>query len=351
LHQSQSNPLPELDKEVVYIDQFAISNMMKAVNPATKAYRKGSLDPFFRESLEVLHRLSRMQLLICPSSFFHEWESLPSGLFEALKECYELLSCGVHFFDPQTIRRFQIVEHAKNWLEGTPEKPLQLEVHSVITGRINAWPPIFGVRANMRYGPEIVEQLIGWRNSLHQGLTEVFERWRRQTNKQFEDWFDEEATSYGRVCLEGPQLEANTTVDAVQRCFEEAGVPSSKSFPTTVDYFLSPHLKYVPSVKISSMLYAAIARKAAAGQKRPPNRGMANDIEAISVLLPYCDAMFIDKECHALLREKPLCDAIDYGTLIFSLNNKQDFLDYLNRIRAEASESLLANVAEVYGDL
>jgi hypothetical protein len=368
LHLGQLQPLPDLSKKVIYIDQFAVSNMMKALNPRTKAHKKDSLDPFFGKLFELLHQLCRMQLIICPTSFFHTWESLPSGFFQPLEECYELLSCGVKFYDSHTIRRFQLAEHAANWLKGDLDGPFRLDVRGVVAGRINSWPPVFQVKVNIRYSRSLVEELINWRNKSCGGLAGVFKRWRREPHKQFDDWFNEESSSYGIETLKGyldfakeliAELAAGgmmkvppesvTTVNAVQKAFEEAGVPATEILMKSFEYFLSPEIKQVPSVKISSMLYAAIARKAAAGQKRPPSRGMATDVEAISVLLPYCDAMFVDKECHALLRERPLCDSIDYGTLVFSLNNKQDFLDYLNRIETEASELLLSKVTELYG--
>ena len=98
------------------------------------------------------------------------------------------------------------------------------------------------------------------------------------------------------------------------------------------------------------MLYAAIARKAASGRKRLPNQGMANDIKTVSVLLPYCDAIFIDNECDAYLREQPLCDALDYGTKVFSQNTKDEFLGYLDEIELKASPEHLDKVDEVYGE-
>jgi hypothetical protein len=52
-------------------------------------------------------------------------------------------------------------------------------------------------------------------------------------------------------------------------------------------------------------MFAAIAHRAANGQRKPPNRGMANDIGVVSTLLPYCDAMFIDNGCLSLLQNIP----------------------------------------------
>jgi len=138
-------------------------------------------------------------------------------------------------------------------------------------------------------------------------------------------------------------------VHSIQDAFGEAGVRDSDIWPKTIEYLTSPSLKYVPHIKVRSMLYAALARKAAAGRKRPPDQGMVNDIEIVSVLLPYCDAMFIDKECHSYLSERPLSEKIDYGTKVFSLNNKAEFLEYLKELEKRASREHLKKVAEVYG--
>ena len=46
LHKGPSERLPELNKKIIYIDQFAISNMMKSINPRTRAYQKGILRLF-----------------------------------------------------------------------------------------------------------------------------------------------------------------------------------------------------------------------------------------------------------------------------------------------------------------
>src|SRR3989304_2807951 len=46
--------LPEIKKKVIYIDQFAISNMMKVLNPAVKGHELAATDPFWRELFELL---------------------------------------------------------------------------------------------------------------------------------------------------------------------------------------------------------------------------------------------------------------------------------------------------------
>lgn len=135
----------------------------------------------------------------------------------------------------------------------------------------------------------------------------------------------------------------------IHDAFQKAGVQESDVLDKTAQYLKSSYIKDIPFNKISSMLIAALARKAAAGQKTPPDVGMDYDIKIISTLLPYCDAMFIDNKCHAYLKEKPLCDEINYGTIVFSQNSKEEFLEYLSELEKNASKEHLDKVYEVYG--
>ena len=287
---------------------------------------------------------------------------------------YELLSHGLSFYDHETIERLQICEHAENWLSGKENKKLKLDTHSVIPGNINAWQDklIFSINFPDKEG--WVEELRGIREKTHKGHTRVFQRWQTDKDKTFEDWYEEESMDFGRITLQiyfgyfaklkkvsssRTKLTTNdllpppsvTLIRSIHKVFRRTGIQDSDIIPKTVEYLTSPSLKNVPFNRISSMLYAALARKAAAGRRKPPNLGLATDIRIISVLLPYCDAMFIDNECHAYLNERPLSQtASDYETEIFSQNTKEELLDYLNKIESEASAKHLKKVKEVYGE-
>jgi hypothetical protein len=105
-----------------------------------------------------------------------------------------------------------------------------------------------------------------------------------------------------------------------------------------------------PFVKLQSLMYAAIAMRAAAGQKEPPNEGMTTDIETIAYLLPYCDAMLMDNDCRALLRNIPTALRPPEVERVYSLNNRTDFLNYLRSIRASITPEHLDALREVYGE-
>lgn len=115
------------------------------------------------------------------------------------------------------------------------------------------------------------------------------------------------------------------------------------------EYFREADFSQLPTLHISASLFAAIARQAAIGRKKPPNRGTMNDITMISTYMPYCDAMFIDKEFSNMLLEIPE-GHLNYKAKIFSINSKANFLEYLNDIEKSAAPNHIAKVNEVYGE-
>src|SRR5207245_5305076 len=118
-----------------------------------------------------------------------------------------------------------------------------------------------------------------------------------------------------------------------------------------VQFLFSDAAFDAPANNISALLMAAIARKAANGQKRPPSAGMWNDVTAIATFFPYCDAMFLDNECAGLLREEPLRSKLaKFGTKTFSSKTGDAFLQYLADLEKQAGEAHVQRVADVYGE-
>src|SRR5689334_16446537 len=93
-------------KKVIYVDQFAISEMVKAIDTRSTAHAR--VDPFWRRAFEALDRACKLQLIVCPWSPFHHDESLVSEMFESLKRMYEYLSNGVGFVRPGDIELLQL---------------------------------------------------------------------------------------------------------------------------------------------------------------------------------------------------------------------------------------------------
>ena len=134
----------------------------------------------------------------------------------------------------------------------------------------------------------------------------------------------------------------------LQEVLCEAGLSAEVAFAKTWDVLESKDLGRVPYVRISCLMYAAMAKLASQGKKTPAKHPF-NDTDMISAYLPYCDAMFIDREMHNILLQKPLPDEIVFGAKVFSPKTKQGFFEYLDGIETTAPQGHLDIVREIYG--
>jgi len=368
----QSFPLPLLNKKIIYLDQFAISEMMKFLNHRTKANQKGNINEFWGVLFSKLDRLCKLQLIVCPNSSFHRDESVMSPFYNPLKRIYELLSCDVKFEDDFSIKKHQIYLHAQEWLQG--KNIINLNIDDIIDGDVHGWTDRFIISVNYPV-EKLKDELTLSKRQAHGKFLDSFKIWQQEKDKSFDYWFNKECTSIGpyflgnyiqdvrriQSILNGERefrsyddiepTESYEVVRNVINVFEKAGKKGDELAKLTTDYFFSSDWQYIPFVRISALLLAALARRAAAGQKKLPNEGMIYDFNIISVLLPYCDAMFIDNECRSLLVENELVQELQkYGTKTFSYKNKDEFIQYLDEIEKNASASHIAKVEEVYGE-
>ena len=370
---SDTYSLPALRKTVIYLDQPAISNMMFVVNPETPQFKERRVDPFWFALFGKLDRLSKLQLIVCPDTDVQEEESLVHMDFEALRHMYEQLSHGVTFYDAATIERFQLQMHARNWLAGRPEDPPDLQRERIVHGDLNGWIDVLHIAVRGRVTGEQIEALRATRGRTHEGIARVFEKWRGETGLPFEAWFEREVAAAGRTILQiydervrrlaeaqmrlrVPSMEdfehpqAVVVVTMIQNDFEESGLTPEEALRKAREYLSSASLRHVPSIKISAMLWASIARKAAAGRRRPPSQGSFNDIKVIASILPYCDALFIDNEMCGYLQEQPLVTDLRYGARVFCQNSRDEFLAYLDEVERAAQPEHVALVKRVYGE-
>lgn len=364
--------VPPVRKRVVYLDQFAVSNLMLASQPDLEPSKRERIAPFWFDLGKRLDRLRWLQAIACPDSEFHMYESLASRNREALKRAYEAISGGLTFYSSDKIAREQLFVAARSWALG--EKPdYDFRPESVIYGKLHSWTDLYYITASIPNPDEMLVELSSAREGAAQGLTEAFNSWRLQSEVSFDQRFNEEAGEYGKILFER-HLEYSLRVTSVMngvgaitpdllfppnsvlayRVIEEglryAGLPDEEAFTGTIEFLRSDAIKMVPFNRISSMMWAALARQAATGRKRPPNRGMLSDVEMISTLLPYCDAMFVDRECYGLLRDHPL-GALqeEFDTRIFSLGDPGGFIEYLGAIEAGVPREVAGLASDMFG--
>jgi hypothetical protein len=363
--------LPEIKKRIVYVDQFAFSNIMKFLSPEVKGHQRVAGEPFWKELFEILGVVCHLQLVACPDSREHEHESLTSPFYTALKHTYEHFSVGVSFHDAETIRIRQIAKLARAWLRDEPAN-FDFNAESISSGRLHEWSGRIFVTVDGVL-PGTVEELRTIRGRTHQGLQRIFEKWQRE-NKSFKEVLAAEKNGYGRELAQMyaedcrkwaqmavmmirdqmPPLEAvlpsraENLVANLQFIFQQETGEERRN-AKLVEFFKSGAINEAPFNLIGAAMYASLAAKAAAGQRKLPNQGTVIDVNIVSTLLPYCDAMFVDNKCRALLQDIPNDCALPYACKVFSPNTGKDFVRYLTEIRDSVTPQHLKLIEEVYG--
>jgi hypothetical protein len=377
----QDYRLPKLRKKIIYLDQFVISNLMKLENSATKGHAAVVADPFWRELHDLLFQLRRLQMICCPDSGSHEEESRTSPFNAELKKTYEALSGGITFKAFDSIKSAQIGELALAWSEGR-EPAFDFDPSSALSGDPNGW----NERFYAVYGdnPFIsADQLRKVRTELHSIAAHLFrDVWGKQKHT-FEYWYDLERKGYQGHLLkaavkhkrerdeavfsfkpsEEPPLEVlgkippsfpEGVIEGIDRAMQfprSGGMrPPNEQLEMGREFLARNRISDAPFVKLQSLMFAAIAMRAAHGQKEPPNEGTTTDVDTVAHLLPYCDAMFMDRGCRSLLLDIPTELRPPETARVFSLGVKTQFLDYLRTIRNGISAEHVQVIREVYGD-
>jgi hypothetical protein len=361
-----------LRKKIVYLDQMAYSNMAKTLDRVWAA-TTAPQGPFPAKLFDALERALKLQLIVCPNSTVHEKESALASHPTMLRAIYEHLGSGVSFQYPVTIHQHQLGVALKAILAGQPPS-YELPRDFVLYGDPDEWMDRIRISVNLTGLTPDPKVLRAVKDRSYAAMLQFFEQWRRDKGKEFNHWYRHERRGHAenfvllfqdRVALLqrvsagqapftedvwNPRLEAEVVL-ALMRVAEQAGYAADNALGVVLRFLFSDAAYDAPANDISALLMAAIARKAASGQRRPPSPGMWNDVTAIASFLPYCDVMFLDNECAGLLREEPLRTKLaPFGTRIFSSKTGEAFLAYLAGLEEEAGPDHVRLVAEVYGE-
>ena len=328
-----------------------------------------------------IDRLGKKQLLVCPSSEFHDWESLPNQCFKELKRLYELLSYGVRWHDTEQVRTFLIMEAFRNWLsQGSPQAS-GFTTDDHLSGDRTAWTSHFYPVSHLRRVSELVEEVHQFRDSTADEFKEVFEQWQEDKDKVFDYWVQEKIQATARRYIRGfekqivhaagahadilrnQRVSIDNAADSllpghetdimlqIRYTLVKQGVEENNWVSKAWEFLQSEHFTGLSFVRIGAMMWATVAYRAAhVGQKKPPNKGFYNDLSFVRTYLPYCDAMFLDKEVHGIMTDKLMEPvASQYETRLFSLTKRDEFLAHLDELESSASVEHLELLDEVYG--
>ena len=363
--------LPEVHKTILYLDQFVITNLMHI---HAKGEKKPQ--PFFHDIYKKLTRLSTLQAIVCPASTAHRFESMVSTKRQELTDGFKMLAHNVRFADFDDIRHTQVFDRLDKWLKGNASDECNLRREDVLEGdNPDVWHKLYQISVDAPPTGERVDSIRSYLEKCHDGLVDVFQNtWKKEPERTWEYWRDREAAAWGpgvfQNCVRETQrledihsgrreptslydFQPHGTVILLNKIafrIAEAGHPKETLFPLTKAFMHSESLARVPFLQIAGSLFACLAKKAQA-QVKLPTQGFYSDVDVMSCLLPYCDAMFVDRECCAYWREiqRTPKRRMPYESRVFSLAHKEEFLSYLDELEAAVPPLQRQLAGEIYG--
>lgn len=360
--------LLKIKKKVLYLDQFVISNLIKLLDKSHPSHQRIKSNSFWETLFIKLEAASKSQAIVCPDSLYHRDESLTGSNidFRLMKRLYEHFSSGKTLYPSIIIEKNQIAQHFEAWLEKRKAE-FSFEPQEIAFERdLHTWSVGLRISVGGNPYPGQVENLQKTNIMTREQLKAVWERWQSEKEVGFVERVKEETGGLGKGLISAVRQFAerrsramtriatgenykmdlddflppmsNDILELLMRTARSKGLSEQQVAETIVQYFNNIEaLLEIPYVRISSVMFAGLAHRAANGQKRPP-RSTA-DVQFIASYLPYCDALFVDKESASLLKEFPkntpeYLRLQEFPAKIFSLNNKKEFLDYLDELVA-----------------
>lgn len=362
------HPLPPVDKKVLYLDQFAVSEIYKIRKGIRKANAPHA--EFWSEAAQLLNLAVLRQRIICPASDIHHDESIVYRDGNALALVHEMMGGDTSFESTTTIEHQQIFQHLTAYLKGEEPPPFKFNVDDILHGSRNDWLQDLHITVNTDWS-SFVEITRNARDRAAENFAPLYERW-VQTKPTFNQALNDELGALARgyidayshfttmahkamisgdmhQYIDGAMSPVITLIEEIKRAFVKRGASEEHAYQETAKFLSWPRNRSLPHHWIAAHLYAVIARRLSLGQKRRPSRGMMNDIKAISFYGPYVDAMFLDNECVSLLEDKLVSKGVKLKAQVFCLRTSGEFLAYLQDLIDSSPQDVIEASRELYG--
>lgn len=349
-------PLPPLNKQILYLDQFFYSH----------AFRGGN--KHFVEAKQKIQKLVYDQLLVAPYSNVHEDEThlwTPEQR-EPLWKFIKQTSVGHDFWPEYHVKEAQIHRAFEAFLGNGPAVH-QVERRDAVPKDVNGWDGYVWIDVGS-FRPDPATIRSGKQESVN-SLLDLFPVWAAKEST-FEKDVREElkggSDSYVKLYVEYVQRMAggdfkalmDSTVNSqiVERLMHYGAkhLPGPLRMQRIVAFFESEHFANVPVERISAEFFALlrgmVRRGAFVSREKALKRfkGFFFDVRFISTYAPYCDAMVVDTVMHRWATD-PLIDLPGrFGTKLFSRANWQEFDRYLDDLARGRTPELTAALKWVH---
>lgn len=351
--------LPKIHKKVIYLDQFFFSN----------AFKCG--DERFLPAVERVKRMAHLQLLVAPYSSVHEdethqWRGHKDKTREQLMEFIKATARGTEFEKAYRVERTQILKAWVAFLNGQTTKYV-FEDRDAIEGTLDEWDDYF--RIDVGGYMRDIELKRALKTQAVQELIKVFDEWQVSTQtfdqdvaREIRDAGKNYVNTYLTMVNRISQGDFNAVINSpiVATVMEHMlhWLPDEQPFDDRmyrcIEFFLSEHFANVPNLWLEARMFATlkdmVKRGAYANRVEALVRlsGVFEDFKHISLYAPYCDAFVMDKAMAELVKQPTVGLEQRYGVRVFSLNNWDELLVWLDGLEAGMSDEHKAGVGAAY---
>jgi hypothetical protein len=354
--------LPLLNKKIIYLDQVAISLLVKVEH--------GRAPEKWRQVRDAIERARRVEAIVMPYSEFHERESVADKTFaESLKKLYQHLSMGVSYHLTNRVQQNQIYDALRRFV-----KELLRETdpwRHVLDQNPNVWSEDCFITMNM---PDVTNQASRFQAVKKQIEAEVKNL--NATYKNSKATFDEQyvmeerqagcniwelyrqdqnlfqtattAEEMANVMLYGSSFA--DTGKLIFDFFKERGYNGEALDRKFVEFLGSPEFKAIDHVRISSAMFSGLMMRVQGGRGLVQTNDFI-DISAIEYYAPYCDAMFIDNSMCHLITTNPVRDRLALKTKFFCAKTIDSFISYLQQLEKDAPTDVRDAVEVLHGPI
>lgn len=193
-HYSIHWPLPEVDKQVIYLDQNAFSLLFN-VHAKTGRLPKGH-EAFSQAFYDKVKRAVLLQQAVFPHSDLHSRETIVFYDATGLRDAYEHIGGDMPLMRAQDVEIAQIGEFACAYRDKR-EPTINLSPDEVLRRRRNDWLPDMRIRVNTDYS-QFAGGIRHRRDKNHAEMVELYARW-KESKLSYKEALENELSCFGRI--------------------------------------------------------------------------------------------------------------------------------------------------------
>jgi len=273
---SHDEILPDVDKRVIYLDQFAVSELYKTKEGKR---RVGAPSEKFWQSCYALADLAyKRQQVIFPASNLHSDETIVWHSPNELRLAHEMFSGETSFDRTDEIATNQEWEFAEAYISASGPPALTFNVDDILSDERNDWLPVYHISVNSDYSV-FAPGLRKDRSTAENSLKSLAEGWAK-SRRTFDQILKHELSSYGSAMREALRDQVAKTQAAfalddpstvlelrfglmnryrqLATMFIDRGVPPQDAFNEVSKFLDWPGNQEQPAHKIFAYLIAAL---------------------------------------------------------------------------------------------